>query len=145
MAKPPDSFVGIWDVEREVIDSHGQCIATMKGEAKFTPVERGILLYSEDLIHQTEKGRWTAKQEYRYCFSGKQLDIYLMNGMKFASFPFPSLIGSRDIHLCGEDRYEMEFLRFSKQTIAHSICVKGPKKDFLIYSYLNKTCNSHIE
>lgn len=116
-------FEGVWRINRVVAGSQS---AYAVGIATFSTTGPGVLHYHE---RGELSGIGNFFKDYHYRLEDGSLNIYFTNGTLFHT-----LVNGRGEHLCGMDRYTLEY-HFSptdENTFCIQCTVSGPQKAYSI-------------
>ena len=123
-----DWFAGAWAIRREIDDRLSGAPGRLVGRAVFAPGD-GRLDYREEGVLEFRGYLLPAERRFIWRFeAGGRVRVLFADGRAFHSFLPGHPVAD---HLCGEDRYAVEY-RFEDDTWRSRWEVRGPAKDYVM-------------
>ena len=136
-------LIGQWTLERE-ISSTDMGKGTLTGQCRFQLLGDDRLLLEEEGVLTLNGVESEVSRSYVYALRGNQLVILyndphrkgdVLHELSFSEED--GVLRSRHCHLCGEDRYSLDFVvSDAGRRIQMDYEVKGPKKDYRMCSVM---------
>jgi len=135
-----DYFAGEWSVRRRFVGSY---TGDFRGTARFTrnDSETHAYLYEEEgALKDASGNQFNARQVYCYRLRDSKFEVLKRDSAgwmvlhELLLVPEGNRLTAGHLHVCGEDCYTVEYRIDLSGGWALGYVVKGPKKDYRIYS-----------
>ncbi|WJH25240.1 DUF6314 family protein [Pseudarthrobacter defluvii] len=129
-----------WRVERDLLDRSDGTQGTFSGVVLFTPTHDGGLALREEGTMRWPAFTGPASREYvlKPAERPDALDVFFPDGRPFHRMSFTP-DANLDTHWCDPDTYRVSYTRQGADAFSYSWDVKGPRKDLLLVSRLERT------
>lgn len=126
-------FAGRWSITRTIDDAFSQSKVEFAGECIFEPKD-GVLDYLETgTLHLESGAEFLATRKYLWRQGDGVIEVSFEDGRLFHKIDCAQ-VASMDIHICGDDTYQVayDFALWPNWTAVWN--VKGPRKDYRMSS-----------
>ena len=137
------SLLGKWSLHRTIYSFQGDLLGTFTGKALYKEASPHLLHYREEGLLHSDQCESCAFKDYYFLYK-EGIEVYFdfklsrpFHKMEFKeenTYPFHA----KGLHHCGEDIYSMEYLFTSKDEYVTTVSVKGPRKNYIITSVLDR-------
>ncbi len=122
----------------------------IKGKVIFSPTPDGCLEYGEKGLFYMDRGAvLETERKYIYALERDKIAIHYADPERhdevLHELVFTDAGTAHHTHLCGSDRYALDFLVRSRQEIEMIYRVCGEKKDYTMTSRLVKAVSDRVE
>ena len=129
-----DRFLGLWTIERDILDLDSEWIGRFDGQARFAPVNSGLHYREEGQLAFGGLESMTATREYIWRFpGGRRIEVMFEDGSPFHAFDM-GRGRAEATHFCDPDQYDVayDFSRWPEWRAEWR--VEGPRKDYRMVS-----------
>ena len=129
-----DKFIGLWIIERDILDLDSEWIGRFDGQAEFKPSEEGLLYTEEGRLAFGGLEAMKATRSYTWRFPGAtRVEVDFDDGSPFHGFD----LGAGRVeasHYCDPDQYDVAYDFSAWPEWRAEWRVEGPRKDYRMVS-----------